>query len=72
MAWYGRIYPWGNDCANKNLLNYNQETGNTTKIGSYEAGRSFYGVYDMAGNVMEWVNDWYDEAYYQNSPPSMA
>jgi serine/threonine-protein kinase len=66
----GRIYPWGNDAPNKNLLNYNQETGNTTKIGSYEAGKSFYGVYDMAGNVMEWVNDWYGEAYYQSSPPS--
>jgi len=66
----GRTYPWGNDAPNKNLLNYNQETGNTTKVGSYEAGRSFYGAYDMAGNVMEWVNDWYDEAYYQDSPLS--
>jgi formylglycine-generating enzyme required for sulfatase activity/tetratricopeptide (TPR) repeat protein len=66
----GRIYPWGNDAPNKNLLNFNQEVGNSTKTGSYEAGRSFYGAYDMAGNVMEWVNDWYGETYYRNSPLS--
>lgn len=64
------IYPWGNFEPNGNLLNYNSIIGDTTKVGSYQSGKSIYGAYDMAGNVWEWVNDWYDGSYYQNSPLS--
>jgi formylglycine-generating enzyme required for sulfatase activity len=39
-------------------------------VGSYETGKSPYGVYDMAGSVSEWVADWYDEKYYATSPKS--
>jgi formylglycine-generating enzyme required for sulfatase activity/uncharacterized caspase-like protein len=59
-----RIYPWGNYAPNDTLLNYNQKIGDTTEVGSYETGKSIYGAYDMAGNVWEWVNDWYQSDYY--------
>jgi formylglycine-generating enzyme required for sulfatase activity len=59
-------YPWG-DTLNKAFANYNLNIGDTTAVGSYEDGKSFYGVYDMAGNVYEWVADWYAGGYYKAS-----
>jgi formylglycine-generating enzyme required for sulfatase activity len=64
-------FPWGNVEPTSKHLNYNQQwIGEKTlmPVGSYEAGKSPYGVYDMAGNVWEWVNDWYDARYYEKSP----
>jgi serine/threonine protein kinase len=65
-----RIYPWGNAAPNDTLLNYNNNIGDTTEVDIYETGKNIYGAYDMAGNVWEWVNDWYSETYYQSSPSS--
>ncbi len=62
-----RIYPWGNDSINCSLANYNSCSDTTTDVGSYP-NASPYGLYDMAGNVWEWVADWYDESYYSISP----
>ncbi|MEI7847399.1 MAG: SUMF1/EgtB/PvdO family nonheme iron enzyme [Chloroflexota bacterium] len=65
----GRIYPWGDTKPDSDLLNYNGNVFfDTTSVGSYPAGESPYGGYDMAGNVWEWVNDFFDESYYHSSP----
>jgi len=42
----------------------------TTRVDDYLAGASPYGVLNMAGNVWEWVADWYSPEYYANSPTS--
>lgn len=66
-----RRFPWGNVEPTAKHLNYNQRwIGEKTlmPVGSYEAGKSPFGAYDMAGNVWEWVNDWYDTQYYEKSP----
>ena len=57
------IYPWGDDEPNATLLNYDDNVGDTTEVGSYPEGASWCGVLDMAGNVAEWVADWYAEEY---------
>ena len=62
-----RIYPWGDQAPQAGLLNYNLRVGDTAPVGSYPAGASPYRVMDMAGNVAEWVSDWYDPAYYSES-----
>ncbi len=66
-----RTYPWGEGiyCDKANYWGkQNGCVGDTTRVGSYEDGKSPYGIYDLAGNAWEWVNDWYDEDYYVNSP----
>jgi serine/threonine-protein kinase len=63
----GRTYPWG-EGLDSTYANYYLNVGDTTQVGSYERDKSPYGVYDMFGNVKEWVADWYLENYYQISP----
>jgi eukaryotic-like serine/threonine-protein kinase len=79
-----RIYPWGNDWdvlklrrlnfADKNNpemtsdINVDDGYRDTAPVGSYPGGKSPYEIYDLAGNVWEWVADWYDPLYYRDSP----
>ena len=76
-------YPWGNSfqCRNGNfddLLGVDQAVipggpncdgyKDTAPVGLFDGGSSPYNIYDMAGNVWEWVADWYDGNYYSDSP----
>ena len=77
----GQTYPWGEEI---DRLNANYGVGDdnppyygpddsdgyssTSPVGNYPEGVSPYGAYDMAGNLSEWVADWYVEDYYSKSP----
>jgi len=66
----GREYPWGNEAPTPRHANFNKccewkGYGVLAIVGSLEAGRSPYGIYDLAGNVSEWVADWYDNTSYK-------
>ncbi len=77
----GIKYPWG-DTFDGNRLNwcdanctfewkdesYDDGYEQTAPVGSYPVGASWVGAMDMAGNVWEWVADWYDPDYYASSP----
>ncbi len=71
-----RIYPWGDDpptlaSANwgKQLpTNYSTYDDAVSSVGSHKQDKSPYGIYDLAGNLTEWVADWFDPGYYKISP----
>jgi sulfatase modifying factor 1 len=71
-----RRYPWGNELPTIKSANYDNPfsggrfSDSLRPVDAYETGLSPYGVYGMAGNVSEWVADWYDEKYYAVSPES--
>lgn len=68
-----RPYPWGTETPTRELANYGlgarfSYSQVLMPVGTYQKGKSPYGLFDMGGNVWEWVQDWYDGAYYSKSP----
>ena len=60
----GREFPWGNEIIDETRANFGSNVGDTTEVGFYSPrGDSPYGCADMAGNVLEWVKDWYSRDY---------
>ncbi|SPP64494.1 SUMF1/EgtB/PvdO family nonheme iron enzyme [Nitrospira lenta] len=65
----GRVYPWGNEVptAAHAVFGLKEGGGETVSpIGNRDKGKSAYGAHDLAGNLYEWVMDWYAEDFYAN------
>lgn len=63
----GRMYPWGNEPPTLTHAVFGLKEGGpdtVSPIGNRDKGKSPYGAHDMAGNLYEWVADWYAEDYY--------
>ncbi len=61
----GRRFPWGDVWE---IRNCNVGPDGILTVGSYQAGKSVFGCYDMSGSISEWANDWYHPEYYYESP----
>lgn len=66
----GRRFPWGSEWDPKRCRAGLEPEAGPAPVGEYAGGASPYGVVDMAGNVWEWIADWYGEDYYTSSRDS--
>jgi formylglycine-generating enzyme required for sulfatase activity len=62
----GKRYPWGDQMDHARVEAWPDGFFGTAPVGSF--GANGYGLYDVAGNVWEWCQDWYGENYYSSSP----
>ncbi len=59
----GREYPWGNQEPDPDRANYREtKLGQASPVGLFPRGSTPGGIADLAGNVWEWVDDWYDDS----------
>jgi formylglycine-generating enzyme required for sulfatase activity len=68
----GRTYPWGNEppTAAHAVFGLTEGAETVSPIGTRDLGSSPYGAHDLAGNLYEWVTDWYDDTFYTQPAPS--
>lgn len=64
----GRDYPWGDIPPSMEYLNFDMNIGQPVAVDRYLQGASPYGVLNLAGNVREWISDWFSPGYYHVSP----
>ena len=64
------LFPWGDEeiSGNANLAGLLDGTPFLSPVGAFKMDQTPDGIYDLAGNAMEWVSDWYEENYYQIAP----
>lgn len=56
----GRLFPWGNQWHPERVVHRQPDTLRPEPVGSHPDNASPYGALDMAGNVMEWTDTWYN------------
>jgi formylglycine-generating enzyme required for sulfatase activity len=69
------VYPWGNEVPTPAHAVFGLKEGGgetVSPIGNRDKGRSAYGAHDLAGNLYEWVMDWYAEDFYTNFAKNQA
>jgi serine/threonine protein kinase len=57
----GGVYPWGSDMPDETLANFDNYHLGPTPVDAYADGQSPFGMFDAAGNLYQWMRDWYAE-----------
>ncbi|MFH1982932.1 MAG: SUMF1/EgtB/PvdO family nonheme iron enzyme [Pseudomonadota bacterium] len=66
----GNEYPWGSNEPDDTLANFDNYHPGPTPVDMFDKGQSAYGMFDAAGNVYQWMKDWYAEGQRAVKNPS--